>query len=113
MNYKDLKLKCELLNEKFTEELLGRVDILMTVLGSVMGRVSVVESNLLQVIQIPFDVASTQAAPSIVVEDINTMDMEIVGKDETPAGNGDGSGTSKNVALVNSVINSDSYNQVD
>ena len=64
----------------------------MTVLGSVMGRVSAVESNLSQVIQIHFYAASTQAAPSIVIEDINTIYMEIIGKNETPAGNGDGTG---------------------
>ena len=39
--------------------------------------------------------------------------MKIVGKDENDAGNGDGTRTFENVALVNSVINSDSYNQVD
>ena len=74
MIYIDLKLKFELLNENFTE-LLGRVYIGITVLGSVMGKVSAVESNLFQIIKIQIDAASAQAAPNIAMLDSDSYNQ--------------------------------------
>ncbi|KAL8119685.1 hypothetical protein AgCh_016975 [Apium graveolens] len=94
-------------------QLVAYFSVLVKLSGKFMGKVSAVESNLSQVIQIQFDSAFTQAAPATVIEEINNVDMEIVGKDEDVAGNGDGTRACENVSLVDSVINSDSYNQVD
>lgn len=73
LNYQDFKTKFDALNEKYTV-LLGRVDILMSILGSVMGRVSTLENHLLQPVQIQIDLntTSTQAAQNMINEYIDT-----------------------------------------
>lgn len=96
--------------------MLEKMDIVMTVLGSVMGRVSVLENNLSQVVQFQIQVnfPPPQQPPTVVIEPID-IDIEDVVVKEKVVGKGNSPGIENEIsdAMIDVVVNSDSYNQVD
>lgn len=88
----------------------------MTVVGSVMGRAATLESNLSQLVQFQLSLGapSPSQAPTVVLEPID-VDVEDANVKSENGGNKDGLETQNDlgVEMIDAMINSDSFNQVD
>lgn len=89
----------------------------MTVLGSVVGRVTTLESNLSQLVQFQLNMSALHSSqpPSVVIEPIEVEFEDAMDAKPETAGKSDtvGTHTALSVEMIDVVINYDSLNQVD